>query len=451
MKKIIVTLLSAVLAATSLSACTKENPSTETGTEPATNIETTAESTRSSIDPTELIAAKTYDNDHGSLLSAYPDKTVEDYEGVCAYYEASGWEIYCENELGGNFFSTYTKGDALAHVYWIESQEELNIVTSDTEAAALPPKEISSVGTGVTSVTQLQQSPSQTSGMAYIIQLSDGSFIIYDGGYTETVPQLLDELYALNGEGEAHIRAWILTHSHDDHYACFKNLTRYMNTHLKNYNMTLALDYLITAPISDKDATAMDADGLFFAKDMKDHVQVFENAKICYVHTGMTLQFSNMTLQVLHSAEDLFIDGSTGYFNDSTLVTRLYSNQPDKGETLSMIFLGDAGKDVARRMMTYYGDELRSDMCQISHHGVENFPLEAYQMIAAPTLFYPCNNSLYALGDRDADVRAALRASEMTEEILLRDNAKYTRFFDPSLNPMPIGKPNASGKLEVKP
>ena len=77
-------------------------------------------------------------------------------------------------------------------------------------------------------------------------------------------------------------------------------------------------------------------------------------------------------------------------------------------------------------------------MCQISHHGVENFPLLAYRIIKSSILWYPCNTDLYSGGagaNRDANVRAVLRDSSVTKEILLRDNAKYTRYFNPELNP----------------
>ncbi len=401
------------------------------------------------LDPSSLTAEKTYDNDHGAVLSAYPGRTVADYEGVCDYYTLYGWTLYCANELNGNRFSTYTNGDSLAHVYWIASDNELNIVRSDTEGASLPPRDLAD-GAGVASVTQLQQQTSETSGLCYVVTLSDGSHIIYDGGYTSTISQLLEELSAQNPDGEVHIRAWIMTHSHNDHYSGFQSLAHRKKSYLNRYDLTIKLDYFIMAPMSNQDALDIDADGQFFIDDIYECVKSFDGAKICYAHTGMTFDFPGMTLEVLYTAEDLFIDGSTGYFNDSSMITRLRPSREGSGETLSMLFLGDAGVDVANRLVAYYGDQLRSDMCQISHHGVENFPLSAYEVIAAPTLFYPCNNALYALTDRDADVRAALRASEVTKEILLRDNDKYTRYFDPAKNPEPIGKPDASGVLSTQ-
>ncbi len=477
MKKYLALLLLLLLTATVLVACGEDAPASDTEGEtlpvtadttpdPVTDtVGETASETASEtlpetlpetespyapIDPATLTAEKAYDNDHGSVLSAYPGKTAEDYEGVCVYYEKAGYELYCENAWNGNLYSTYRKGAEMAHVYWIESDGELNIARSETNGENLPPKDGGALGTGVTSITQLQQNASQTSGLAYIVQLSDGSFIIFDGAYSDTAKQLVKVLHDLHGDGEVHIRAWIMSHAHDDHYSCIQGLSRRMKMHLADYSMTLKLDSFVIAPISDADTSEMGG-GDFYIKGMEDCIAKFPGAKIVYAHTGMTMQFSDMKLDFLYTGDDLFIDGSTGYFNDSSMVTRLSSARPEGGDTLSMIFLGDAGVGVADRLMRYYGDFLKSDMCQISHHGVENFPLAAYEMIAAPTLFYPCNNGLYALTDRDADVRAALRNSEVTKEILLRDNDQYTRYFDPSRNPEPIGKPDATGFFPEEP
>ncbi len=394
------------------------------------------------LDPSAWTADMTYDNGHGSLLSAYFSKTADDYAGVCAYYEAEGWSIYCENEWNGNTFATFTKGSALAHVYWLDVLDELNIVTDAEGAVNLPPQDEAATGTLPTQVVQLQQQSSETSGMAYVVRLSDGSFIIYDGGYDNTVDQLLTTLKELDEDGDIHIRAWLITHSHDDHFSCFKALSSKADKYCTRHKISLKLDYVLIAPVFDEQALAMDADGAFFASEVEAAVAAFEGAKLCYVHTGMTLNFCNLTMEILYTPEDLFIDGSTGYFNDTSIVSRLSSNQTDTTETLSMIFLGDAGASVAARLMLYYGEFLRSDMCQISHHGVEDFPLVAYQLIGASRLFYPCNQYLYDLTDRDAHVRAALRASAVTEEILIREVEKYTRFFDPSLNPASVGKPS---------
>ena len=183
MKKIITLLLCLAFVVTIFVACNKVD-NTEQDIDP--------------IDPSTLSAAKNYVPDSGAVLTAYANYNIETFGGVCQYYYDAGYEVYCSSDLNGNLFKTFTKDDALAHVYWIDSAQELNIVTDPNGAAGLPENIADTSGIKPTSITQLQQKTTQTSGMAYIIQLSDGSFIIYDGGYADTVEELVNTLVKLN-------------------------------------------------------------------------------------------------------------------------------------------------------------------------------------------------------------------------------------------------------------
>ena len=387
------------------------------------------------INPASLTANKSYTADDGSILLAYEKQTAETYEGVCVFYEDLGFTLYGENQMASNLFSTYTKDSTLVHTYWIEAHNELNIITSETGAETIPPRTTELTGDFKTSVTQLQQKTSQTSGMAYIIQLADGSFIIYDGGYADTTSEMFNTLRNLApSKNSIHIRAWLITHSHDDHYSCFSEFSKNVFNYKARYSCEVTLDHLLISPVNDNDALRLDSDGNYLSSTVHEDIKKFSGAKIAYVYTGMEFTYGNMNLEILFAPNELFIDGNPGYFNETSIISRVYSNQPENGDTMSMIFLGDAGKNVANRLMVYYGEYLRSDMCQISHHGVEDFPLLAYQMIKSSILFYPCNTSLYNLTNRDADVRKALRESSVTKEILLRDDEKYIRYFNPTLN-----------------
>lgn len=390
------------------------------------------------IDPATLQTAKRYRPGSGALLSTYEGYDRETFSGVCRFYRKSGYALYCSADINGNSFCTFTKGDTLAHVYWIDSHKELTVITDSDGAMGLPANTRKSRGNTPTAITQLQQLPHQASGMGYVVTLSDGSFLIYDGGYTET--ELMQVLTERNGGSKSgiHIRAWVLTHSHNDHYSAF---SQFAKTY-KDNGFDVQLDCVMIAPVNNDDAVRIDADeSPYFAATIYDDIRLFEGAKLCYVYTGMVFTLGNVKLEILFTPDELFVDGEINYsdeefFNETSMVSRISARDPKKsGETLGMLFLGDAGKQVGERLSLYYGDCLRTDMVQISHHGVENFPLSTYQTICPAILFYPCNMSLYNLEDRDADVRQAMREAASTKEILLRDNELYTRFLNPDKNP----------------
>lgn len=341
------------------------------------------------IDPATLCVAKSYQPGSGALLASYTGYDQDTFEGVCRYYRRNGYTLYSSADVNENRFCTFTKGDALAHIYWIDSHQELNIVTDAHGAVGLPTNAWEG-GSRPTGITQLQQPPHQQSGMAYVVTLSDGS------------------------KSDLHIRAWLITHSHNDHYFAFSEFAK---TYREN-GLDVQLDCVMFAPINDAEAIQIDPDeSPYFSTTIYDDIGQFDGAKVCYLYTGMVFTLANVKMEILFTPDELFIDGNIAFsneefFNETSVVSRISAVNPEEtGETLDMVFLGDAGNEVGKRLMLYYGTELRTHMVQISHHGVENFPLAAYQMICPAVLFYPCNMSLYNLPDRDADVRQAMRES----------------------------------------
>jgi len=185
-------------------------------------------------------------NCKGEYFLSYYEEPFESFLGVCKYHEDDGYELHSYNVLNGNHFATYVKGKKLSHIYWIECESELNVAQSDNCGEAMPPK-TPEVTTGEykTSVTQLQ-SP-EDNGMGYAVQLADGSFILYDGGYDHRADEMWDTLVTLNGgEENIVIRAWLITHSHSDHYQCFREFAN-------KYADKVTLERLMISPINKED------------------------------------------------------------------------------------------------------------------------------------------------------------------------------------------------------
>ena len=408
-----------------LSACTDTGNTTPVDTYAATLQETSAllEDTEletedpypNAISPEALEEAQiTYDCQDDSVLKTYENQTAENYRNLCDFYRKNGYDLYAATEKSGNLFETYVKGEAMAHIYFFPVKNELNLITSETAGATLPPK-TPAVTSGEHEVTVTQmRDPSHVNGMGYVIRLSDGSFIIYDGAYTEQARPLYSFLSDTVGDGEIVIRAWVLTHSHNDHYPTFRAFS-------KRYSDKVAVEHVIIAPIDAQTAVEQGGDK-YLNKEFHDCVSAFEGAKTVYAHTGMTFTFCNLQMEILMTADDIYKNGNHGdYFNNSSIVSRLYA------DNYSALFLGDIGIQGTDLMEELYGDYLQSDMCQVSHHGVEDVPLSFYERVKASILFYPCSLWLYDQTDRHWDVRKALEEREYTKEILIAGLGLYTR------------------------
>ena len=350
-----------------------------------------------------------------SVLYTYKNKTAEQFAGVCAFYEEDGYALYSESEKVGNLFATYVRDTDMAHVYWLKSRGELCIVLSDTAGGTLPPAASPEIMQGeyIPSITQMRDS-SNVNGMCYIIQLPDGSFIVYDGSYEKRGNKVISQLQELHGEeGTPLVRAWVLTHSHDDHYPAFSYVCNRKADDVK-------VEYVIFAPIDADLAKQIGGDDYFNRGVHADVAKL--GATIVYAHTGMEFSFGDFKMEVLLAADDLFKVGNhNNYFNNSSLVTRIYS------QDYSAMFTGDIGKEGADWMMDVYGEYLQSNVCQVSHHGVEDVPLEFYETVQASILYYPCNKWLYDQTERHYDVRMALEQRSYTKEILIAGVGLFTR------------------------
>ena len=361
-----------------------------------------------------------YDCDDGSVLSTYNDKTSKDYKGVCAFYEQEGYTVYSTTDMGGNPATTYVKGDALAHIYWHPHNKELNVVLSDSAAATLPPA-TPAVTNGDYECTVVQMMDDKhVNGMGYIIQLSDGSYIVYDGAYAEQTNKIEKYLTANHkGEGKPVVRAWVLTHSHNDHYPAFQMFCRRARREKK-----FIIEHVIVSPMNDENYFMNDPNDYdpYLSQAFFKDIAVLSETKVVFAHTGMKFTFCNLDMEILYAPESHYKTASElGNFNNTSIVSRLYD------ENYSALFTADVGIEGSTIMENLYGDYLKSDICQISHHGVEDVPLSFYEKVQAAILYYPCDLWLYDQTDRHWEERQAMEDWTCTKEILIAGLGQYVR------------------------
>lgn len=361
---------------------------------------------------------RVYRCDNGDVLSSYRVKNEKAFESEAKNFEKEGYTLYSESEIGGNLAKTYVKDSALAHLYYHPTGKELNVVLSSAADTLPPAKPEKTGGNFPCTVTQLNQSPTGINGMGYVIQLKDGSFIVYDGGFLDSGEELLDTLNDLSGGEKPLIRAWVLTHLHNDHYEAFLSLSR-----RENIQELLTLEHIIYSPIPLENSGNDQEDTLWRIRLFESLVPLWGNAKVVYAHTGMKFTFCNLEMEILYTPESLYKNlFSAEGFNNSSIVSRL---RDEKG---SVLFTGDIAALGANLTVRLYGDSLASDMVQMSHHGDVSCPLVFYEKVKASTLWYPCAVTLYE-SERNKDLRDAVAAFPTTKEILIAGAGRATRPF----------------------
>ena len=343
-------------------------------------------------------------------LLSYEEISMEMFYAVRQGFIDKGFEIYSDCVKGELYTTTFVNGDDFYHMYWSAAKRQLRIVEAAGSADSLPnPDSIVSKGIAP-AITQLKSTEQYC--MGYVITLSDGSFIIVDGGYDHEQDRLYKELVSLNGgEDNIVIRAWLITHAHNDHYECFTAFA-------DKYASKVKLECFMYCP-ETPDTRVGGWGGILTWGEIYDYINKFENTKVLIVHTGMEFTFGNVKMEILFSSDDMLIDYTPDNQNAISIVSRFYTS------AASALLLSDSREESARYyQLPYYGSYFKSDICQAAHHGVENYPLYMYDIIRAPIMFYPCSKTLYNSRQRDYEVRLAIKNSDYIEQILLHSDRK---------------------------
>ena len=365
----------------------------------------------------------------------------------CTQLTSEGFVLVWENSIGNNEFRMYqssAKGiglyvayndytykaefDALYQanygtyddVFDPNFEQCIRIISSPIASVAVPPASIleQQVYQKVTDtyMTTLGIAAAQV-GTGYVILLEDGRFVIIDGGnvsskkngvYPES-KAIWDAMLALykkaygssavpTAQRPLHVAAWYLTHGHSDHYNAFLNMVEMIGAD-STKKAVFKMDYVIANlpgeySLFNNTSTKWGYGNSQVIHNMKSKVGGFTLLK---VHTGQRLYFANLMIEVLMTYED-HLPARIINTNDTCTVTRLHligsgavlnSNVATlSGKKTTVMFLGDSWRPSGRYLCAMYGDDLRSDISQIAHHGNIGCEKELYERIAPSAVLF---------------------------------------------------------------
>jgi beta-lactamase superfamily II metal-dependent hydrolase len=101
----------------------------------------------------------------------------------------------------------------------------------------------------------------------------------------------------------------------------------------------------------------------------------YPKATIYSLHTGQSYYFSGAEIEILWTVDDTYPAQYTS-FNDLSAALRI---KFDEGKTV--LLLGDCMHEACRRIAHRYGDYLKSDILQVTHHGLIGGDKELYEWI----------------------------------------------------------------------
>ena len=323
------------------------------------------------------------------LLKA-ENSTQTDYQTINEQIQQAGYALYDQWQENGSYFASYVKGEQTLNLTYHECISTLRLISDVTKN--LPPRRKHDEEAAPAKADEgLQAAPLLTQGrlmyyaydcgMQYIIRLTDGRFIIIDGGMCEyeEADHFLELLDQQNlREGKPEIAAWFITHPHNDHFNLFSRI-------MLQYSDRIRLDSLIYSWAAPEYASQ--------GSDKTEFNEAIEKCKgkvkILQPHTGQRFGYSGATVNILYTHEDAcptFLNN----VNDTSIVMRLdFEEQPEVGKQRA-IFFGDAMFGTAEQLCDQYAPEvLQCELMQVAHHGYSGGSDRLYRTVDPEVILWP--------------------------------------------------------------
>ncbi len=344
-----------------------------------------------------LTQSGSYATSDNSNVYYYDNTQQSVYEDYIATLSTGGYTMVQEYSSDNNLHSLWTNASEAIYVSYLHQAPKMRVFVGGSDIAYHTEKTAQTASVCEPKLWQLDvdnsgdSSGGKDGGMSYVIRLTDGTFIIIDGGYQSTYDDEAKNLYALlcaNNvlEGKPVVSAWFITHLHNDHYGALKNVTNQLLDRIAVKGFYYNFPSQTIGDISASNAS-----------NVEGYMKKWDGA-VMYskLHTGMIMGFAGATVEVLATHEDLMqFNGFYDDANDTSTVLRFTI----EGQTI--LFLADAYQGVCSALeSTYTSNYLKSDIMQLAHHGFDNGgSASLYETVAAKTLLWPMDITRYVDGE----------------------------------------------------
>ncbi|MBR2011326.1 MAG: hypothetical protein IKA06_06245 [Clostridia bacterium] len=331
-----------------------------------------------------LTLANTYANaKNENVVLRYTNVSEAEFE---EYYHSLSCDftVYDEKTVVGNRFATLLTDTNELHICFYPAISEMRVIYGTR--GWLPPKTApANVGNEPLTVTQMGLIVN--SGESIVVTLSDGSFLLIDGGKeaNDDHQDRKNLFHFLWEHKPAHhekpkIAAWLISHAHTDHInLCQEFLKEYgdrVELELFGYNFPDFETGIITASEGSKE--------LHWQITTKELLDArFPNTTRYTMHTGQSLLLPGCEVEILLTWED-FWPQEMPSANHSSFIIRL---KFDTGKTVMLPC--DAWKPATAVAVAVWGDYLKSDVLQVVHHGLSGGNIAFYEKVMPEVLLWP--------------------------------------------------------------
>ena len=325
-----------------------------------------------------------YDAGENAYLLYREKAAPTELDAYCAALEQAGFALHTAHAEGTARYAFYQNDRAVVNVSYSTHDGILRVVVEPTADTALVPLDVITDGVKSSAAPAFVQMNDHLNdvvdcGMSYIFRLSDGSFILIDGGWdTEAIADALyEKLLAMSEGREIVISAWFFTHAHIDHIGAIYKVAQ-------KYGSKMTVKRVIYNYPGESRMTEMGDEFVRgYVRRWRTMLKDFGDVEIIKARTGQRYLFEGLELDMLFTYEDYKMPRPLRTFNDTSLVFRITT----MGQTY--MFLGDASVDMCGILVAKYGEGMVSDIVQVAHHGYWGGTKEVYDAIRAPIVLWP--------------------------------------------------------------
>ncbi len=320
-----------------------------------------------------------YHSSKGIYVLFFENCTKEDFDTECAAVEKNGFAIFDSFDIKGNYHKTY-RGRIMLHIYYCESEHKMRIV-ADPVSAYYNTQPEKCADLCKTTLWQFEVDHALIDcGMCYIVRCKDGSFFVIDSAHMYSVNddiRIIEFLKKLTGGRKPVVAGWFLSHAHEDHIAKFLDIIEYhkneidIETVYYNFPDAYHRDHKYWGEVNFNMT-------LRFERVMKENADI----KKVILHTGQRFFVRNLEFVTLCTHEDVYPETFEDFNNTSTALMMF-------AEGSKVLFPGDCSAKSDKVLVGRYGDYLKCDVVQISHHGHSGTSPEFYRLADAECALFP--------------------------------------------------------------
>lgn len=384
--------------------------------------------------------------DNPSVMMGISETNADEFAAYIAKIQDEGFSAVLRADWGGVIAYQCDKENVSFYTYYTPSTNAVRIILDNSKTSSLEEfsyscEPVDGEHNEIYLVRLKQQDPEipetadyPNNGMLMMIKLADNSLFVIDGGKKEQIDseyfmEIAREITGIPEGEKIRIACWFITHKHGDHIWGFDKV-------LKECADQLILERMMYNHKNGRDF-------VYDAEDPNANYHLpYENVLYHLPRTGETIQFGNVTMDILYTHEDwvnlpegTHISEESTLYNDSSTVIRINID----GKTC--LILGDINLDASDILLQYYTDEqLKADVVQVAHHGFNTLP-ELYKKINAKIGLFPVSRNqalqkhTLALESAETNCEESYFGSNETVGIRVVDNDVQVVCRKPVVNP----------------